>query len=177
MSEQADNFATNLEPQTLAMYLPNLPRIRDLLAHLHAAAAIMAELRPVLDSMTGKMSNPGCMSSSETFGRENVTTGRSKPHATPHASVDKLAPEDDLRQHKIADFEWYDHHKQCLSPKQFEAVCAYYRDGLTEEQVALALRISRAAVSERIGRAKIKREQTEAKLREELFRLTRRNPD
>jgi predicted DNA-binding protein YlxM (UPF0122 family) len=148
-----------------------------MLAHLHAASALMAELRPFLDSMTGLTGNPLVASSSENFSDNNDAASRSRLHAAMYANVEQLASDDDLRRHKTADFEWYDNHKECLSAKQFEAVCAYYRDGLTEEQVALTLRISRAAVSERLGRAKIKREQTEAKLREELFCLTRRNPD
>ena len=160
----------------MALLLTSLPQIRDLLAHLHAASALMAELRPFLDSMTGMMSNPVVTSSSATFSGENVKAGRSRPYAALHANVEQLA-QDDLHQHKTEDFEWYDNHKECLSPKQFEAVCAYFRDGLTEEQVALKLRISRTSVSERLGRAKINRDQTEAKLREELFRLTRRNPN
>ena len=160
----------------MAQLLTSLPRIRDLFAHLHAASALMAELRPFLDSMTGVIGNAAVTSSSKTFSGDDDAASRSKPHAALHVSVEQLA-QDDLHQHKTEDFEWYDNHKPCLSPKQFEAVCAYYRDGLTEEQVALTLHISRTAVSERLGRAKIKREQTEAKLREELFRLSRRNPD
>lgn len=70
-------------------------------------------------------------------------------------------------------FARYEQSKECFTDKQWTVVCAYYRDGLTEDEIADRLGVARGAVYDRRRRAEQRLKKREAELRKERLRLMR----
>ena len=70
-------------------------------------------------------------------------------------------------------FSRYEQNKDCFTDKQWMVVCAYYLDGLTEDEIANRLGVARSAVYDRRRRAEGRLKKREAELRKERLRLMR----
>ena len=71
-------------------------------------------------------------------------------------------------------FSQFEQIQECFTRRQWEVIPRYYRDGLTDAQIAVEIGKSEKAVYDRRQRALQKKKERERELREERFRLIRK---
>lgn len=71
-------------------------------------------------------------------------------------------------------FSQFERIQDCFTRRQWEVIPPYYRDGMTDAQIAVKIDKSERAVYDRRQRALQKKEERERALREERFRLARK---
>jgi RNA polymerase sigma factor (sigma-70 family) len=102
------------------------------------------------------------------------TSGRGRRENQREHNVDVVEPLPVVRQSE--QFEAYETCRHIFSKKQWDVICSYYRDGLSQKEVAQMLKISRASASERLTRAKARKEAHDRMMRKEYLRHGR-NPN
>ena len=72
-------------------------------------------------------------------------------------------------------FEEYEACREELTTGQWSAVCLHYRDGLTEQQIAVELKKVRSSVHGLLKRAKQRKDAHQRRMREEQFQVARKH--
>lgn len=107
--------------------------------------------------------------------RDRLAASRTSASATPPAGVpiEEFNPELCRRQHRRAIYDHFLNLRVLFSDDQWVALEAYYRFGLSQEEIAEKLGISRKAVYDRLERANKRVAEHQAELRREKANLLR----
>ncbi len=159
-------------------------------AALHAALLLLAQAATLIQQVIS--SNPSAVDALSPDERQLVEAMASlqsggdrpdHPEVSARASRHRGAPietfdaRQDERRRSDGVFAQFERVRDCFTKRQWDVVCPYYGEGLTDAQIAENLGKSERAVFDRRHRALRRKAQRERELLEERLRLTRKYAD